>query len=65
MTTPIPRILLALDGKIDFTNRSNPFGGGSGQQPAELGGPGWKPPGAAAATAKILAWADRKGAKRK
>lgn len=26
MRTPIPRILLALDGKIEFVQRTNPFG---------------------------------------
>jgi hypothetical protein len=28
MTTPIPRILIALDGRIDCIRQTNPFGGG-------------------------------------
>ncbi len=28
MTTPVPRIVIALDGKMDFIQKTNPFGGG-------------------------------------
>lgn len=30
METPIPRILLALDGKMEFVKLTNPFGSGGG-----------------------------------
>lgn len=58
MTTPIPRILLALDGKIEFTNRSNPFGSGDsngGVERGEPGGPGWKKPPPETTAEKIKA----------
>lgn len=28
LSTPIPQILMALDGKVEFTTLTNPFGGG-------------------------------------
>jgi hypothetical protein len=28
MTTPMPRIELAIEGRVDWARRTNPFGGG-------------------------------------
>jgi hypothetical protein len=30
MTTPVPRIWVALEGRMDFLKKTNPFGGGDG-----------------------------------
>jgi hypothetical protein len=34
--TPIPQILLAFEGKIDFTAKTNPFGVKKKPKPADL-----------------------------
>lgn len=33
--TPIPEILLAIDGKVEWANLTNPFGGGEKAKPPE------------------------------
>lgn len=55
MTTPIPRILLAVDGKVEFTNKTNPFGSREDSGSAELGGVGWKKPSRQTTAEKIKA----------
>lgn len=33
LSTSIPQILMALDGKVEFTTLTNPFGGGKKKEP--------------------------------
>jgi hypothetical protein len=69
MQTPIPRLLLALEGRVEFVRRTNPNGGGESEPPAGFGGieglvkidegtvdaRRWKKPSREEVTAKIRA----------
>ena len=43
MNTPIPQLVLAMEGKLDFTAKTNPFGGPA-KKKAEAPKPERKPP---------------------
>ena len=35
LNTPIPQLLLAIDGRFEFANKTNPFGGGKPKKPMD------------------------------